>query len=111
MLLHLLFKNSPSQILLVVGSRDTNLGFLVSAGALVSLCTETYLLLTGKLEVSGWHTFPNARRRKGERKKSEPLRLMFLVPGKQKPVTMYFVAVKQRFFKCHSRTVNLLKLS
>lgn len=36
---------------------------------------------------------------------------MFLVPGKQKPVTMYFVAVKQRFFKCHSRTVNLLKLS
>lgn len=37
---------------------------------------------------------------------------MFLVlPRKQKPVRMYFVAVKQRFFKSHSRAVNLLKLS
>lgn len=54
--------------------------------------------MTGKLEVSGWHTFPNARRIKEEKKrKSEPSRLMFLVlPGKQKPVTMYVVAVKQR---------------
>lgn len=39
-LLHLLFKNSPSKILLVVGSRGTNLGVLVAGRALVSFCLE-----------------------------------------------------------------------
>lgn len=36
--------------------------------------------------------------------------MSLVLPGKQKLVTMYFVAVKQRLFKCRSGTVYLLKV-
>jgi len=74
------------------------------AGALRSFCTEAWFNREARSESFG--LFPKCWNGKGDKKKSEPVRLMApVLCGKYKPGMTYFAVGKQRWFKCQSRTV------